>query len=466
MFTTGLSEGEDVDEEMLARWRAEQQASRLDKRRRQVTKLDGPIYAPEGLPVWMCGRGQEGGIALRHRAGDVELCVESREGKVRPHDAQAQATDRLGTQLHDRSWPRRSEDGMRVWMGARERERERVLAKGRYELLSVRVDGVMTEFAVAAAGRRFVAVAQIGKHVVTCSGAGVSVEALHLRGLADPTTLGVCEDEATAGPYDSLREARAALDPALVAELATDSPLADIAGELAALARPGFRPVPGQPPAEPGQSKFGGRPDLPTDAEWPTDPKVGPLTFFAQLALADLDPAVWPGPREGLLSIFCAINFDYWGIDGPGGAHVVHWPTTTSVQPHDFPAQLEEGLRLEEHPIADFLAELTLPSAGSELDALGFGYDGHRGDDGDEHLSDLIDRLHDAQGAQPQVGQVLGWGAVIQDWDEVDALASTDQPWVLLAQLDLQSPLITVGLPLADLEAGRFDRAEAGAGHD
>jgi uncharacterized protein YwqG len=58
-----------------------------------------------------------------------------------------------------------------------------------------------------------------------------------------------------------------------------------------------------------GVSKFGGTPHVPMDFEWPKAPTGEPLSFLAQIHLAEFVPFEWMGwkvplPQEGLISIF------------------------------------------------------------------------------------------------------------------------------------------------------------------
>lgn len=80
-------------------------------------------------------------------------------------------------------------------------------------------------------------------------------------------------------------------DSAALHDSLTDSDLSPaLREELDSLARPAARLLsePGAP-TSPGQSRFGGLPDLPADLEWPGHPDTGqPLPFLAQINLADV----------------------------------------------------------------------------------------------------------------------------------------------------------------------------------
>ncbi|HEY1817149.1 MAG TPA: YwqG family protein [Kofleriaceae bacterium] len=69
-----------------------------------------------------------------------------------------------------------------------------------------------------------------------------------------------------------------------------------------------------------GGSKIGGAPDLPPEAEWPTNPET--LTFLAQIDLTEISRLMpSPLPQDGLLAFF----FDRTALDeGEKACRVVH----------------------------------------------------------------------------------------------------------------------------------------------
>lgn len=260
-----------------------------------------------------------------------------------------------------------------------------------------------------------------------------------------------------------------------VRRLLAGTALEDLSDELHALVRPGLRVVPGD-----GRGgKVGGTPDLPADATWPSIDGE-PLTFLGQLRLDVLDTTVWPGPREGLLSIF-ARSADHapipWGVQG---VRILHHPAGATLAPRPYPP---DALQLEEQPIAGFVREWTLPDHGAgdedpSLYVLGIGTDGPR--------NDAYHTLRSALGGRGYydfVPLVLGWPLAIQgpvlstfapyddkdedDGDELDfdALfaewARFEADHALLLQFETEAgAFISVCLPAEDLQAGRWDRSD------
>jgi uncharacterized protein YwqG/uncharacterized membrane protein YhaH (DUF805 family) len=116
---------------------------------------------------------------------------------------------------------------------------------------------------------------------------------------------------------------------------------------------------------EPGFSKLGGDPELPTSATWPSNTR-GPLSFLAQVDLKAADAAGGPEwlPQAGALYLFAEAD----GGGGDGRAAVVlHAPDLSNVEPNSPPADLPKfGARFEERRVG-LQAFTSLPS----LDGLG-----------------------------------------------------------------------------------------------
>ncbi len=189
------------------------------------------------------------------------------------------------------------------------------------------------------------------------------------------------------------------------------------------------------------------RPALPAGTRWPTGPH-GPMTFIAQLALTDLDPAVWPGPRDGHLHIFCDVDPENGGFDDAGACRVLR--SVGAVEVRDSPPDLNEYGELHRQRVVPTVG-LTTP------DRLGTDYDW-------EALWSLRERLAAEQGWLNSEGQLLGWPTWQND-DNLGSLAElgggTAADWTVLLQTDALDGELYIGVPTADLAAGRFDRAEA-----
>jgi hypothetical protein len=289
------------------------------------------------------------------------------------------------------------------------------------------------------------------------------------------------------------------LSTSRIAELAGLEGFADIANELAALALPGFRIqcVDGQPAR--GASKLGGLPDLPSGVRWPTPAWPGherePMAFVAQIALDGLDSAVWPGPREALLSFFCAVAVDYMGVDSGGSARILYLPAGESLERRAPPSDLSDELVLDEAAVT-LTPEVSLPGIGVDvataLEPFGFGWRRPRHEQEDAYLR-LQERVADEQGfpatrldgAWATHHRLLGWPRQIQGdvlpelvhlhheaegRNGKDLDAEPDE-WRLLLQIEDDPERLGVqfgdggtlyfGLPERDIATGRFDRAEA-----
>ena len=207
------------------------------------------------------------------------------------------------------------------------------------------------------------------------------------------------------------------------------------------------------------------------------------MTFVGQLELAQLDPEVWPGPREGLLSFFCWISPEYLGVDGSGLARVLHLPPGEPLVARPLPDELDPDLRPGAVPVEP-RPELMLPAIAVDVDAalepLGFGWGGERDDDAYLELRQAIaaEQGHPAKqpnGAWAVKHRLLGWAEQVQGdvMLDIEAIHGPDDDiadWRLLLQVEADRRMIGsfgdggalyFAIPAADLEAGRFDRVEA-----
>jgi hypothetical protein len=109
-----------------------------------------------------------------------------------------------------------------------------------------------------------------------------------------------------------------------------------------------------------GESRFGGRPDLPAGLAWP-EVNGRPLLFVAQFDLAEISryPAARELPRHGLLSFF----YDPQGEDDMSHAvRVLHLTDTSALARRTPPAEAEP---LPAHTI-EFTSERNLPAVESD----------------------------------------------------------------------------------------------------
>lgn len=94
-----------------------------------------------------------------------------------------------------------------------------------------------------------------------------------------------------------------------------------------------------------GQSKIGGRPDLPALFEWPAYMNE-PLTFCVQYNLAEAVPFDLEGtlPKQGLLSVFLYIDKGCPCFsDKPGSFKVIYSEDMSSLKRTDFPPDYFQG---------------------------------------------------------------------------------------------------------------------------
>ncbi|CEI26279.1 Hypothetical protein PFCIRM516_06030 [Propionibacterium freudenreichii] len=107
-------------------------------------------------------------------------------------------------------------------------------------------------------------------------------------------------------------------------------------------------------PGEAGQSRLGGRPDVPRDFEWPRfqdkdDDSADanrPLTFLAQVNLADATRYDTEGllPTAGVLSFFYEMETQEWGFDprDKGSARVFFFEDPATLRRASVPDDLDD----------------------------------------------------------------------------------------------------------------------------
>ena len=183
-----------------------------------------------------------------------------------------------------------------------------------------------------------------------------------------------------------------------------------------------------------GDSKLGGRPDLPPGLAWP-EWKTGYLTFVAQVNLAEL-PASDLLPNVGVLSFFYDREQSAWGFDpnDNGGFRLWYLPDTSRLIRAPEPnALVFPCARLSFDPFLS-LPDPSAKSVKNLLVEVG----------NDEHYCDFVEK-HVGGGPQHQI---LGWPHVIQN------------------EMELECQLVTNGVYTGDLrgyEDSRRKELEPGA---
>lgn len=108
-------------------------------------------------------------------------------------------------------------------------------------------------------------------------------------------------------------------------------------------------------------SKIGGAPDVPAGFVWPEytgasynddEPKCRPLSFLAQINLADVSPNDAQGllPASGVLSFFYDLVTMTWGMEpgDRGSARVFYFPDASALSPCELPSFPDEDSVLPE----------------------------------------------------------------------------------------------------------------------
>jgi len=95
-------------------------------------------------------------------------------------------------------------------------------------------------------------------------------------------------------------------------------------------------------------SKIGGKPDLPDDISWPIENNEAPLSFLAQINLAEIAPTGFNTelPTSGMLYFFYSSTQESWGgeIEGADKFKSFYLKDTHGLKRRDFPEFLVEGI--------------------------------------------------------------------------------------------------------------------------
>ncbi|MBR6801616.1 MAG: DUF1963 domain-containing protein [Eubacteriaceae bacterium] len=163
------------------------------------------------------------------------------------------------------------------------------------------------------------------------------------------------------------------------------------------------------------QSKFGGRPLLPENFEWPTfrsydDNITRPLSFFCQINLAEVKQYDKDNmlPEKGIMSFFYECESSCWGFDprDNGSARVFYFEDISSLIETPLPEDLPEEYIIPQRKI-EFIPEVSYPMF-EEYDAL-------KDEDCDfEDYDEALGKLGVDTDDIPERHKLLGYADIIQ----------------------------------------------------
>jgi uncharacterized protein YwqG len=211
--------------------------------------------------------------------------------------------------------------------------------------------------------------------------------------------------------------------------------------------------------ATPGDSKLGGRPDLPMDALWPK--RLGyPLAFLGQVRLSQMPVEVlqhWSLAQRGRLWFWYDTATEPWGFDpaDKGAFQVTFVADESPVEPRGWPAFPPGAIKGEPHwPFEPFkecalsadpgLAidyEVLAPLLENEWDALETLRTHFQGEQG-KGIHRLLGHPDEVQGHMRRECQLVSNGIYLgepiapKDQARADALAPGAKDWTLLLQID------------------------------
>lgn len=232
---------------------------------------------------------------------------------------------------------------------------------------------------------------------------------------------------------------------------------------------------------QPGQSKFGGMPDLPPNVAWP-EMNGAPMEFIAQIQLADAHAvdAAKPLPAQGLLSFFYDASQQTFGADPKdrNGLKTLYFDQPASaLKRTDLPTSLPAQGRSRVCSVG-FSEELTL-ALQPKLEIASLQWS----ETDQQHYDAALQQLTGAQ-THP-IHRLLGHPDTIQDDmrmecqlaangvadpgsapDKVAQLATGANDWILLLQVDsdpnvgmnwANSGMLYFWIRRDDLASKRFD---------
>ncbi len=247
----------------------------------------------------------------------------------------------------------------------------------------------------------------------------------------------------------------------------------DIKKELEKAARNSIRlNIRGAAEKRVGATKFGGRPDVPKDFQWPyyeeesnfTDEvKPRPLAFLAQFDLFEIAKHDTDGllPKTGVLSFFYELETMKWGFDpkDKGCARVFYFEDVNALSPAEFPDDLTENALGESYRFPEI--GITARSERSYQCYGDFIVQREKMVQEWEEFEAAEESLGIYSETDPECSKLLGWANIIQgnmtrecelvarrgyylgnDWKEVtprdrqETEQWANRDWLLLFQLD------------------------------
>ena len=185
----------------------------------------------------------------------------------------------------------------------------------------------------------------------------------------------------------------------------------------------------GNPPLPVGCSKYGGRPDVADDFQWPHDNSGRPLSLLLQIDCADLAPLDHEGllPASGHLYFFYELSQMNWDGTDNDVRVIYNDQPSSQLHPLSYPENLDKEYQLKEWPL-QFTQCTSIPMI-EELDHL---TDEPFNEDDEDERYETFDRLwNESLIGRGGIGSMLGYAYLIQG-PIVDDLSSE----VLLLQLD------------------------------
>ena len=166
----------------------------------------------------------------------------------------------------------------------------------------------------------------------------------------------------------------------------------------------------GNAPLPAGCSKYGGRPDVADDFQWPYDNSGRPLSLLLQVDCADLAPLDREGllPASGQLYFFYELNqMNRGGLENT--LRVIYNDKPSSqLHPLDYPVNLDKEYQLQEYRL-QFTRCTSLPRIEELLRLTSFN------DEDESEYYNAFNHLYDKfwKGVGP-IGKILGYADLIQ----------------------------------------------------